>query len=25
VGVMFYLKSDGQYIFVGETIMNVFC
>ena len=21
--VLFYLRSDGQYIFVGETIMNV--
>ena len=23
VDVLFYLRSDGQYIFVGETIMNV--
>jgi hypothetical protein len=24
VGVLFYLRSDGQYILVGEAVMAVF-
>ena len=25
VDVLFYIRSDGQYICVGETSMTVFC